>query len=146
MPLKQYFSVVGAALLALLFILDAYLPKFPVLDRGPGNLPVIRIHSDRKWPERIVFDTNLRTIVPIGAATAEGTVQAPRIAEASSGAKEREAFAMLPSSVDRLQTANAKRPELKLLHHRRVAKKRVPAPTFAMAPPLQPGWYGRNFW
>jgi hypothetical protein len=46
-------------LLALLFIADACLPKLPAAkattDAPP---PAIRIHSERKWPERIVFDTS----------------------------------------------------------------------------------------
>jgi hypothetical protein len=58
MPLARYFSFVGGVLLTLLFILDAYLPKIPVREKATANLPIIRIHSERKWPERIVFDTS----------------------------------------------------------------------------------------
>ena len=50
MPLARYFFFVGGVLLALLFISDAYLPKLPVADRAYTDLPVIRIHSNRKWP------------------------------------------------------------------------------------------------
>ena len=46
-PLARYFSFVGRVLLALLFILDAYLPKIPVHETATANLPIIRIHSDR---------------------------------------------------------------------------------------------------
>ena len=71
MPLRQYFSCVGGVLLAVLFILDAYFPKPPVVKKAQANLPVIRIHSDRKWPERVVYDTSLPTIVPASIASAE---------------------------------------------------------------------------
>ena len=98
MPLARYCSFVGGVLLALLFILDACFPKLPVAAKAKVYPPVIRIYSDRKWPERIVYDTSLPTIVPNPVATAEKIAQAPEtVAEASSDAKEREAFAMLPS-------------------------------------------------
>lgn len=65
MPLAAYFRNVGAALLALLWILDFYLPGSTGVQRSSADPPVIRIHSDRKWPERLVFDT---TQVSIAAA------------------------------------------------------------------------------
>ena len=77
MPLARYFFYVGGVLLALLFILDAYLPELPVAGRENIHLPVIRIHSDRKWPERIVYDTSLPTIVPAPVASKEADVHIP---------------------------------------------------------------------
>ena len=68
MPLVRYFLFVGGALLALMFVVDAVLPKLPVSDRANTDLPAIRIHTDRKWPERVVFDTSLPTVVPVTAA------------------------------------------------------------------------------
>ncbi len=59
MPLARYFLYVGGVLLTLLFIFDAYLTEVPVAQRAYPNVPVIRIHSDRKWPDRVVFDTSL---------------------------------------------------------------------------------------
>ena len=64
MPLARYFYLVGGVLLALLFILDASFPKLPVAAKAKVYLPVIRIYSDRKLPERIIYDTSLPTIVP----------------------------------------------------------------------------------
>jgi hypothetical protein len=144
MPLARYFSFVCAVLLALLFILDAYLPKPPVVAKAKVYLPVIRIYSDLKWPGPIVYDTNLPTIVPESIASTEGTIQAPEtIADASTDAKERVSFAMLPPSIDRLQAANTKMRESKPPHRRKIARKRTPAPMVAMARHLQSGW---NFW
>jgi hypothetical protein len=60
----------------LLFIADFCLPKSPVAERASIDLPAIRIHSDRKWPDRIVFDTSLPTIVPAQPANAETSVPA----------------------------------------------------------------------
>ena len=73
MPLRRYFSYVGGVLLTALFILDAWFPKPPVVERAPPNLPIIRIHSDRKWPERVVYDTNLQTIVPASTQARRGS-------------------------------------------------------------------------
>ena len=63
MPLLAYLWKVGAALLLLLFVADYCLPGAPIPEQAPSGRPAIRIHSDRKWPERIVFDTRLSTIV-----------------------------------------------------------------------------------
>jgi hypothetical protein len=147
MPLARYFYFVGGVLLALLFILDATLQKFPVVEQTKANPPVIRIYSDRKWPERIVYDTSARTIVPTSIVRAEGIVHTPEmIADASARATEREAFAMLPSSADQLPVSNTKTRELKPRHQNKIARKRAPAPRIAMARHLQFGWFGRNFW
>ena len=77
MPLARYFLYVGGVLFTLVFILDACLTKLAVSERSQVNSPVIRIHSDRKWPERIVFDTALPTIVPAPAAFGPRRAAAP---------------------------------------------------------------------
>ena len=147
MPLARYFFYVGGVLLALLFIADAYLPKFSVAHEADEVFYNVRIHSDRKWPERIVYDTSLPTIVPSSIASVESVIQAPeKIADASFGAQERETSAVLPSSVDRLRASNAKMQEPKPRHYRKVARRRVSAPSFAMARHPQFGWFGGNFW
>ncbi|MDB5875829.1 MAG: hypothetical protein JWQ07_5271 [Ramlibacter sp.] len=146
MPLTRYFSYVGGVLLALLFILDACFPELPVAAKTRVYPPVIRIYSDEKWPERIVYDTSLPTIVPIAVATAERIVPAAaKIAEASLATNEEAAFAMLPASVDRLQASNTRMPEVKPRHYRRIPRKRASAPRVAMARQPQFGWFGRNF-
>src|SRR5437764_5262847 len=95
MPLARYFYYVGGVLLALLFISDAYFPKLPVEHSASTASYVIRIHSDRKWPERIVYDTSLPTIIPAQVANMEESAAAPAtIAPAKAG--EWEAYAQLP--------------------------------------------------
>ena len=125
MPLARYFSFVGGVLLALLFVLDAYLPKAPVAERANANLPVIRIHSDVKWPERIVFDTSVPTIIPVQIASGEPSIPAPETAsDASVKARGREAFAqMQPSDTKLLQPADPKKREAKLKRKSRIARK-----------------------
>jgi hypothetical protein len=150
MPLARYFYFVGGVLLALLFVLDACFPELPIAATPKVYLPVIRISSIEKLPERIVYDTSLPTIVPISVGTAEVGVVAPeRIAEVASvasGVKEREALAMLLPSADRLQTSNARVQEPKPRYHRKIARRQPPARTIVMARHLQFGWFGRNFW
>lgn len=99
MPLARYFSFVGGALLALLLILDACLPKVPAAERANANLPVIRIHSDRKWPERVVYDTTIPTIIPAQIASGEaGVPTRVAVPGVSIKAREREAFAQMQPS------------------------------------------------
>jgi hypothetical protein len=100
MPLAAYFRNVGAVLLALLFVADFYLPTSPVVQRAAAYPPVIRIHTDRKWPERVVFDTTTAIVsakpfaLDTNVAASPGAGDAPTIrADAS---RVRDAFAMLP--------------------------------------------------
>ena len=94
MPVARYFLYVGGMLLALLFAADAYLPKSPVAARADADSPVIRvrIHSDRKWPERVVYDTSLPTIIPAQIATTDSGVA---VADVSTTTQARQAFAQL---------------------------------------------------
>src|SRR5262249_6245322 len=60
MPIFRYFLYVGGSLLALLLVANAALPTepFPSNLTSASDLPPIRIHSDRKLPERVVLDTS----------------------------------------------------------------------------------------
>ena len=107
MPLARYILCVGGALLALLFISDAYLTKMSVSDGGNSRSAIIHIHSDQKWPERIVYDTSLPTVVPAQRANIEANVAAP---ENAASATEREAFAQLQPSCKRLGRPRARVP------------------------------------
>ena len=118
MPLARYFLYVGGALLALLFVLDPHRPKLPPPDWGSYRSAIIHIHSDQKWPERIVYDTSLPTVVSAQTANIEANVAAPEIV---ASATERAAFAQLPS-----QLSDAKKREPKLQRQRKIAKKRAP--------------------
>jgi hypothetical protein len=145
MPLARYFFFVGGVLLALLLISDAYLPKLPVTDRADSVLPVIRIHSDRKWPERVVYDTNLPTIIPAHIANADSLPAPARVGDAS--AKAREAFArLLPSDANQFQPSDPKKREPTLQRKRKIAKRRAAPPTIRLAQRPQFGFVGGNIW
>jgi hypothetical protein len=151
MPLARYFFFVGAALLALLFISDAYLPKLPVADNtvAAADPPLIRIHSDRKWPERVVFDTSLPTIMPRPAANTVASVAAPAtVADVSAKVRVREAFAQLqpPSDPTKLHPADTKKPESKPQHKRRIARSRPNPPTMLAAQQPRFGFFGNSGW
>ncbi len=138
MPLARYFLLVGGVLLALLFIADASLPKLPVADSANTELPAIRIHSDEKWPERVVYDTSLPTILPAPPAEAQPDAPAPaRVVDVT--AKEREAYAQLQSS-------DPKRVEQKLQRRRKIARRRAVSPRLMTARQPQFGWFGSGIW
>jgi hypothetical protein len=140
MPLARYFLFVGGALLALLFISDPYLPRLPTADWGSSRSAIVHIHSDQKWPERIVYDTSLPSVVPTQIANIEANVAAPEIVASTT---EREAFAQLqPSS----QLSDAKKIEPKLQRHHKTAKRRIVPPARLAARQMQFGWFGDRIW
>jgi hypothetical protein len=147
MPVARYFLSVGGVLLALLFALNAYLPKSTEVARAESDLPVIRIHSDRKWPERVVFDTNRPTIAPVQVATTEASPPAPAIAKVSANARQREAFAQLqPSDARLLHLSEASKPAPKLPPKRKIAKRRAAPPVMLVAQQPQFGFFANNTW
>ena len=152
MPVARYFLFVGGVLLALLFIVDAYAPNAPVVNATEisaaaetgFNKSIIRIHSDRKWPERVVFDTNMPTIVPPTApalvAKAETAGPAPAaVAEVSAQARGLQAFAQLKPSEPR-------KPEPKPQPKRKIAKTRVAPPMVVVAQQPRFGFFGNDTW
>jgi hypothetical protein len=144
MPLARYFLYVGGALLALLFAADATLPKFPVTEKAHANLPLIRIHSDRKWPQRIVYDTSLPTGLSASVAALETDIHVDVMnADVSFGPKEREAFAQMQSSdAEQSQRSASASRQRKLQPRRKFARKGMSR--VAMARPF--GWFGKSFW
>ena len=147
MPVARYFLLVGGVLLALLFLSNEVLPQLPVAERVAelgSNKSAIRINSDRKWPERVVFDTNMPTIVPPVApalvAKAEAAAPAPTaVAEVSAQARGLQAFAQLKPS-------EPSKPEPKPLHKRKVAKTRVAPPMVVVAQQPRFGFFGNDTW
>jgi hypothetical protein len=117
MPLLRYFLFVGGSLLALLFVANAALPAAPVPEglTSATDLPPVRIRSERKLPERVVFDTSVvmsaqapaapvviaqakpRAPVPVAAPAPQAKAETSEI---SAKARVREAFAQLPPEED----------------------------------------------
>ena len=145
MPLLRYFVFVGATLLALLFISDAFLPGQSLpgyMNAASSDLPPFRIHSDQKWPERIVFDTSLPTIKPVVVADlSSANRQSAETATAAQKADVREAFAQLAPAARNsdlkaepaVKQLVAKTPEAKPHAKRKVAKARPSRPMILVA-------------
>ncbi len=144
MPLARYFFYVGGVLLALLFVTDACLPKRPVA-RGPDGISYsIRIRSDRKWPERIVYDTNLPTITSRQIASEEQSAAAPSTI-ASAKPREQSAFAQLSASdANQLQSFDSKKRKPKPQRQRKITKRHAPPPMLLVARQRQFGWF--DYW
>ncbi len=166
MPVVRYFLFVGTALLALLFIVDACLPQLPVESANTANtasnatdLSVIRIHSDRKWPERVEFDTRLPAAMPAPVRTAEASVPATA-ADGTAPMRMRDAFAQLQTAQP--QTSEPKKLEPKLAPKRRpvvsktvvdravasrsVSKSHPSLPVILIAQQPRPGFFANTIW
>ena len=104
MPVARYLLFVGGILLALLFALDAFAPQQTVVagNAAPSiNKTVVRIRSDQKLPERVVYDTSLPTIVRPAAATQFAAAPA---ADVGAQAQVRDTFAQfVPAEVKKLE-------------------------------------------
>jgi hypothetical protein len=138
MPVVRYFLWVGGVLLALLLIADLYLPKSPDAETASVDPPAIRIRSEQKWPERIVYDTGRKMIVPAPSVSEQSDI-------ADVLATARDTFAQAPpSDADKIQSADQKKPDAKTRAKRKVARRRAPILMVQRRP--QFGWYGQNFW
>jgi hypothetical protein len=146
MPLLRYFFLVGGALLALLFAADAYLPKSPAVERATAtaDLSMIRIRSDRKWPERIVFDTTQPTIILPKTSIAEIGIQQPATSAAASKAPMREAFAQLPAGSNQRQLTDPREAEL-ARKRKSVARAYTGRPLLVAQQPRF-GLFGNGIW
>jgi hypothetical protein len=149
MPVARYFLFVGAVLLTLLFALEAYLPKSPPVERTTAttDLSFIRIHSDRKWPERVVFDTTFPTIAPPRMMVAAAPAPT-HVAEVSAKVAARQAFAqLLSSSPNQLQPADPRKAEPKPQRKRRIVpRSNIGPPTLLVAQQPRFGFFGNNIW
>ena len=126
MPVARYFLFVGGVLLALLLAINAFVPEQAVVasQAGPSvDKTVVRIRSDQKPPERVVYDTSLPTIVP-PTVTAQAAAPGAASADASAQARVRDTFAQF--------VPEAKKPEPQVQRKRKVARSRP-------APPMQFG-------
>jgi hypothetical protein len=141
MPLARYFFYVGGVLLALLFIADACLPKRPVGQEADSASYSIRIHSDQKGPERVVYDTSLPTVTPLQIAGEEQGATASSTT-ASAKLREHEAFAQLSAfDVNQLQLSDPKKRQPKQQRQRKMTKRHAPAPVLLVARQRQFGWF-----
>jgi hypothetical protein len=142
-PLRRYFLLVGGALLALLFAIDAITPRQPAIDSGNSGprLPRIRIHSEQKGPEAVVIDTSRPIIVP--TLTANGDVPkavpppAPQVAE--------NVAQLVSPSLSQTDVKELSKVEPRPHSRRNVGKARTKRPpvSYALRPDIGPfdGWF-----
>jgi hypothetical protein len=158
MPVARYFLFVGGVLFALLVAIDSFVPQQAVVasqgvssvDKAASSVDktVVRIRSDQKLPERVVFDTSLPTIVPAPSVTAQAVApSAPAVtpADTAAQARARETFAQYVP-------AEAKKPEPQIQRKRKVARSRPAPMQFAQPPQMrvaqqsQFGFFGGPSW
>jgi hypothetical protein len=152
MPVARYFLFVGGVLLALLLAIDAFVPQEQAVAASQAapsiDKTVVRIRSDQKLPERVVYDTSLPTIVPPPAVTAQVAVAppTPAAADATAQARVRETFAQFVP-------AEARKTEPQVQRKRKIARN-PPAsqmqfaqrPQMRVAQQSQFGFFGGPRW
>ena len=151
MPVARYFLFVGGSLLALLLAIDAFVPQQAVVasQAAPSvNKTVVRIRSNQKPPERVVYDTSLPTIVPpvVTAQTVAPTPPAAASADAAAQARVRETLAQFVP-------AEAKKSEPQVQRKRKIAKSRpvqpkqiAQQPQMRIAQQSHFGFFGGSNW
>jgi hypothetical protein len=163
MPLLRYFIYVGGALLTLLLVSNAVLPQVPLpgtLTSG-SDLPTVRIHSERKLPDKVVLDTSVparasapatRTVVASAPAPVP-LVAPPAVVEMSAKARVREAFAQLRDQEEATdpkmgQMALVTLPEPKMVSKTPVVKRKIvkPRPATPLMMVAQQPRFGQDTW
>jgi hypothetical protein len=145
MPLLRYFVYVGGALLALLFAVSPFMPAVPAVEASKSTVDrsIIRIHSDRKWPERVVFDTSRPTPPPpnLAVPVVAEAVPPQKIAAAPPlKGQVREAYAQLRPNPNEFRNPEPKRKRKPL------ARRDARPPTFLVAQQPRFGFFGNNIW
>jgi hypothetical protein len=147
MPVARYFLFVGGVLLALLFALDAFAPQQVVVasNAAPSiDKTVVRIRSDQKLPERVVYDTSLPTIVPPAVKSQIAAAPAAPAADPMAQARVRDTFAQfVPAEAKKLE----KQIEPPAPRKRKIAKAHPPAqPPMRFAQQQHFGFFGNSTW
>lgn len=148
MPVARYFLFVGGVLLALLFALDAFAPQqVAVASNSASSIDktVVRIRSDQKPPERVVYDMSLPTIVPPAAKTQIAAAPVVPFVDINAQARVRDTFAQfVPAEAKKLEKqVDPQAPRKRKLV--RVAKVRSAQP-MRLAQQQHFGFFGNNTW
>jgi len=143
-PVARYFAWVGGALLALLLIAGwvwpSAAPEPSPVDEASAQTSqtsktILRIHSARKWPDKVEFNTSIPTIIP-----------PPPPAEASAPIVAENPPALQPLDARAEMKPSAPPPKRQARVHRR--NPRAATSTWATANPApQPwGWSNSPHW
>ena len=163
LPLQRYFLFAGGALLILLFATDwVVAPPKGEHVKSEVRLPVIRIHSERKGPEAVVFDTTQPAFVAPVEQDGAATPQAVASTKSSATEAVSQLSGSMPESAEpaKLSRPKTKHPEISFsayalltrrpLHHRaflasnNMREAFAQAPTFPHVPlPRTPGHINR---
>jgi hypothetical protein len=122
MPLLRYFTYVGGALVALLFVASYLFPEAPTVPAHDAVRPVIRIVSDRVGPPRVDFDTRLQ-LPPVTSALSIMPLRAPSREAMAQLAPPHAAVADAPSAapiksepkIEHKKSKIARRPDRQLI-------------------------------
>jgi hypothetical protein len=113
MPVLRYFVFVGGALFALLLVCNAVFPQVPLPTtlKSGSDMPTVRIKSERKWPERVVFDTTMPSLAPVTVAKVDTKVDSAQQTAAAGDAQKaraRDAFAQMGTAEKQQITPSTK--------------------------------------
>lgn len=122
MPLVRYFVFVGGVLLTLLLVVGSFAPEPIVVARNGSAVDktIVRIRSDRKLPDRVVYDTSLPTIVPPTTSVPVDATPLPSVADASTHAPVHDSFAQLAPTDSKKLEPKRKRKVAKVRANARV--------------------------
>jgi hypothetical protein len=163
LPLQRYFLFAGGALLILLFATDwVVAPPKGEHVKSEVRLPVIRIHSERKGPEAVVFDTTQPAFVAPVEQDGAATPQAVASTKSSATEAVSQLSGSMPESAEPAKLSRPKTKHLEIsfsayalltrrpLHHRaflasnNMREAFAQAPTFPHVPlPRTPGHINR---
>lgn len=154
MPIARYFLFVGGVLLALLLAIDAFVPQQAVVasQAAPSiDKTVVRIRSDQKLPERVVYDMTLPTIVPPVAATVQAVAPvvpaaAPAVADIPAQARVRETFAQFVPEARKPEPQAQQRKRKVAKTHPTYPARFAPAPQMRVAQQSHYGFFGGPSW
>src|ERR1019366_3423096 len=107
MPILRYFTFVGGALLALLFVVSSHFTEPETTDHRDVARPIIRILSDRVGPPRVDIDTRAQ-----GAAVPTSVPDIPQQPPARQAAAQLSAppsTSAAPTKIEAKKTRIAKR-------------------------------------
>jgi hypothetical protein len=146
--LTRYFCFVGAALLALLLFVGWYWPSTPAQpqDQEAGASSAIadsiRIRSAQRWPDKVVIDTSVPTIVPPPAPPAPILAQAQPAPVVKEKADPPAKHSVADAHAEMRRDPPAPRHKRQVKVARRHYQRLPPASsTWASAgPPMAPSW------
>jgi hypothetical protein len=147
MPLAAYFRNVGAVLLALLLIAEFYLPTPRDFQKVAAYRPVIRIYSERKELEPVIFNTTQVAFAAVTLAPWDRNPPAPPAAheiptndvETSRVSNALALHSHRAASVDRRRQPTRK-------YAARGPRRHVQSQIVLTARPRQYGWFGFSDW